>query len=163
MMMISQTSRVSIVLAAALAAACVAVAPAYAASGVKVGMLDCDVSAGAGFIIGSSKEVTCTYKAASGHAEHYRGSIGKLGIDVGVTGKTSMAWAVFAPGKLNRGALAGNYGGASAEATVAVGLGANVLVGGSKNSIALQPFSVQGQTGLNLAAGLANLNLKYVK
>jgi len=80
-----------------------------------------------------------------------------------VTGKGVMAWAVFAPGKLKAGALAGHYVGASAEASVAVGLGANVLVGGSDKSIALQPLSVQAQTGLNLAAGVASLRLKKAK
>lgn len=160
---LSATSKVSLGLAAALAVACVAVAPAYAASGVKVGVLNCDVRAGAGFIIGSSKEVRCVFKGNSGRAERYIGSIGKLGIDVGYTGQASMAWLVFAPGKLNPGALAGSYGGASAQATVAVGLGANVLVGGSNKSIALQPVSVQAQTGLNLAAGLTSLNLRYLK
>jgi hypothetical protein len=160
---ISTTSKISLGLAVALAAACIAVAPASAKSGIKVGVLNCDVSAGAGFIIGSSKEVRCTFKGNSGRVEHYQGSIGKLGIDVGVTSRTEMAWLVFAPGKLNRGALAGSYGGASAEATVAVGLGANVLVGGSNKSIALQPVSIQAQTGLNLAAGLASLTLNAVK
>ena len=38
-----------------------------------------------------------------------------------------------------------------ASATVGVGLGANVLVGGSGNSIALQPVSIEGTTGLNVA------------
>lgn len=159
----SSSSKITLALAVALAVASAAVAPAYAKSGIKVGMLSCDVSAGAGFIIGSSKEVNCTFKGDKGHAERYRGSIGKLGVDIGVTAKTSMAWLVFAPGKVNKGALAGTYLGATAEATVAAGLGANVLVGGSNKSIALQPLSVQAQTGLNLAAGLADLTLKAVK
>jgi hypothetical protein len=72
-----------------------------------------------------------------------------------------MSWVVFAPGKLGPGALAGTYAGATAEATFAVGLGANVLVGGSQSSVALQPVSVQGQTGLNIAAGLAKFTLEY--
>ena len=72
-----------------------------------------------------------------------------------------MTWAVFAPGRINRGALAGSYGGASAQATIGVGLGANVLVGGFKRTIALQPLSIQGQKGLNIAAGIAGLSLRY--
>ena len=72
-----------------------------------------------------------------------------------------MAWAVFAPGKINKGALKGSYTGASAEATVAVGLGANVLVGGFKKGINLQPISFQAQTGLNIAAGVGSLKLRY--
>jgi hypothetical protein len=136
---------------------------AEAKSGVKIGVLSCEVEGGPGFIIGSSKAVDCVYEPASGaRPEHYSGTIGKLGVDIGVTGRTVVAWAVFAPGKVNKGALKGTYTGASAEATVAVGLGANVLVGGFKKGINLQPVSVQGQTGLNIAAGIASLKLRYV-
>ena len=135
---------------------------AEAKSGVKIGVLSCEVAGGVGFIIGSSKGVDCVYRPASGaRVEKYSGSIGKLGIDIGVTEKTVLAWAVFAPGKVNKGALKGSYTGASAEATVAVGLGANVLIGGFKKGINLQPISVQAQTGLNIAAGVASLHLDY--
>jgi uncharacterized protein DUF992 len=134
---------------------------AEARSGVKIGVLSCEIDGGVGFIIGSSKGVDCVYQPASGaRAEHYSGSIGKLGIDIGVTDRAVLAWAVFAPGKVNKGALKGSYSGASAEATVVVGLGANVLVGGFKKGINLQPISVQGQTGLNIAAGVASLKLR---
>ena len=138
-------------------------APALAKDGVKIGVLTCDVSGGVGMIIGSKKSVDCVFEGTVGKRDHYKGSIGKFGLDIGVTGKGVMAWAVFAPGQVNRGALAGNYVGASAEASVAVGLGANVLVGGSNKSIALQPLSVQAQTGLNFAAGVAKLQLKRAK
>jgi hypothetical protein len=149
---------------AALIALGLAASPALAASkGVKIGVLTCDVAGGVGMIIGSSKAVDCSFEGTIGTRERYKGSIDKLGIDIGVTGKGVMAWAVFAPGKLKAGALAGHYAGASAEATVAVGLGANVLVGGSDKSIALQPLSIQAQTGLNLAAGVASLRLKKAK
>ena len=95
---------------------------AEAKSGVKVGVLSCEVDGGVGFIIGSSKGVDCVYRPASGaRPEHYSGSIGKLGVDIGITNRTILAWAVFAPGKINKGALKGSYTGASAEATVAVG------------------------------------------
>lgn len=136
---------------------------AKAKNGVKIGMLTCNVAGGVGLIIGSNKAVDCIFEGTIGQREHYKGSIGKFGLDIGVTGKGVMAWAVFAPGKLKAGALAGKYAGASAEATVAVGLGANVLVGGSDKSVALQPVSVQAQTGLNLAAGVAGLTLKRAK
>jgi hypothetical protein len=149
---------------AAVLALGLAATPALAASkGVKIGMLTCNVDGGVGMIIGSSKGVDCVFEGTIGSRERYSGTIGKLGLDVGVTGKAVMAWAVFAPGKLKAGALAGKYVGASAEASVAVGLGAYVLVGGSDKSIALQPLSVQAQTGLNLAAGVASLRLKRAK
>ncbi|MCA3572842.1 MAG: DUF992 domain-containing protein [Aestuariivirga sp.] len=149
---------------AAILALGLAASPALAANkGVKIGVLTCDVAGGVGMIIGSSRSVDCYFEGTVGSREHYVGTIGKLGLDIGVTGKAIMGWAVFAPGKLKAGALAGNYAGASAEATIAVGLGANVLVGGSNKSIALQPFSVQAQTGLNIAAGVASLKLKKAK
>lgn len=144
-------------LATALAGGSIA---AQAASGVKVGTLNCDVSGGIGLIIGSSKSMKCTFHRADGKAEFYSGTISKLGVDIGVTGRQYMSWVVFAAGSLRPGALAGSYGGATAEATAIVGVGANVLVGGSGRSVALQPLSVEGQTGLNVAAGVAKLTLR---
>jgi Protein of unknown function (DUF992) len=134
---------------------------AGAGSGVKVGMLTCEVAGGVGWIVGSSKTVDCVYEpSGGGSSEHYTGRIGKLGVDIGVTNQTSIAWVVFAPGKTKKGALRGSYTGASAEATVVAGLGANVLVGGFSKTINLQPVSVQAQTGLNIAAGIASLSLE---
>lgn len=152
-------------LAATLAAVGLAMAagPAVARDGVKAGLLTCDVSAGIGMIIGSSKAVDCTFKGENGRVEHYSGRLGKLGLDVGATGEASMAWAVFASGEVRKAALAGKYVGASAQATVIAGLGANVLVGGFEDSINLQPLSIQGQTGLNVAAGLTSLTLEAAR
>ncbi|MEP6827715.1 MAG: DUF992 domain-containing protein [Aestuariivirga sp.] len=146
-------------LAAAALAGLLATAAQAAHSGVKVGVLQCTVAPGVGLILGSSKGVSCTFKG-NGRTENYHGSTGKLGVDIGFTNKSYLSWVVFAPGEIHRGALAGSYVGASAQATVIAGLGANVLVGGWSDSINLQPLSVQGQTGLNVAAGLASLNLK---
>lgn len=135
-----------------------------AREGVKIGLLSCSIEGGVGFIIGSSKAIDCVYKpSGGGRVEHYEGSIDKLGIDIGVTGRSEVAWAVFAPGKVKRGALQGSYGGASAEVTVVGGLGANVLVGGFEKTINLQPVSIQAQTGLNIAAGIAGLRLDYME
>jgi hypothetical protein len=150
------------IIAATLLALPLLAAPAAAREGVKAGTLTCDVSAGIGVIIGSSKEVQCTFEGNGGRVEHYVGRLGKLGVDIGATGEASMAWIVFAPGKINKGALEGTYGGAGAEATVIAGLGANVMVGGFEKSINLQPLSVKGQTGLNVAAGLTSLTLESV-
>ena len=134
-----------------------------AKEGVKIGVLTCHIAGGVGFIVGSSKSIDCVYQpSGGGRAENYEGRISKLGIDIGVTGDTVVVWAVFAPGKVKKGALEGSYGGAAAEATVIAGLGANVLIGGSNKSINLQPLSVQAQTGLNIAAGIAGLKLDYV-
>jgi hypothetical protein len=143
--------------AAAIAAAFVL--PAHADS--KVGTLNCDISAGIGMIVTSQKSVKCVFTPTEGRRpEVYRGTISKYGIDIGTTNGARMVWAVFAPTTAKqRGALAGSYVGATAEATVGAGVGANVLVGGSNRTITLQPVSVQGQTGLNLAVGVGGLTL----
>ena len=134
--------------------------PAQAAN-VEVGVLTCKVFGGAGFIFGSTKDIECVFEGLSGSREPYYGSIDKFGLDIGFTGKSVIVWTVFAPSSdIPYGALAGNYGGVSAEATVGLGVGANALVGGSKNSIALQPVSVQAQQGLNVAVGVAELKLR---
>jgi hypothetical protein len=148
----------------AIAAIVGAVAFAHPASAqrVKAGLLTCDVSGGFGFIIGSSKSVFCNFSPdLPGPPEAYVGSISKFGLDIGATAAGVMVWAVFTgTGGYGPGFLTGEYVGASAEATVAAGLGANVLVGGSDRTIALQPLSVGGQIGLNLAVGVANLRLQ---
>ena len=129
-------------------------------SGVKLGVLNCNIAPGVGLIVGSSKKVSCTFTNRNGRTERYHGSIGKIGLDLGVTGRGRAAWLVFAPGNVGRSSLSGTYVGGQASASVIVGLGANVLVGGFKNNINLQPISVQGQTGLNIAIGVASLNLR---
>lgn len=135
--------------------------PAKADGGVKLGMLVCDVSGSVGLILGGSESASCTFQGPNG-TEYYKGRITQVGLDIGVTAGAVMSWAVFAPGQVGRGALAGTYAGATASASFAVGLGANVLVGGSQNSIALQPVSVEGSAGVNIAAGLASFSLEYV-
>ena len=148
--------------ALAIAAAVALPAPAMAqgANRTKVGTLTCDISAGIGLIIASKKDVTCMFTPSQpGPREVYVGSISKFGLDIGATAGGEMIWAVYAPTNRKFGALAGNYGGASAEATVGAGIGANVLVGGSDRTVTLQPVSVQGQAGLNVAAGVAGLEL----
>ena len=132
--------------------------------GVELGLLDCVVEGGAGFIVGSTKDVKCTYTPADQTfaPEAYFGVINKFGLDVGVTGTTVIQWLVLAPSAnlYAPGALAGDYVGASAEATVVIGAGANLLVGGSDKSFTLQPLSVQAQTGLNLAVGVSQFQLR---
>lgn len=129
-------------------------------SGVRTGTLECDVAGGAGFIIGSKRDVACTYKARGMKPQRYVGSIGKLGLDVGVTSKSVMVWQVVAPSGEARGqTLDGKYRGVSAGAAVAAGASANVLVA-SDTGFNLQPVSVSGERGLNLAAGVGTLSLR---
>jgi hypothetical protein len=126
---------------------------------VQAGSLECSMSSGIGLIVGSQRNVACNYKPNNGPPEAYVGTMTRIGLDVGVTGGGAIIWAVFSGTNRYTGMLTGTYVGASAEATVAAGLGANVLVGGSNRSVALQPLSVQGQVGLNIAAGIGSLEL----
>lgn len=128
---------------------------------LKTGTLNCDISAGIGMIIGSQKEVTCLFMPVNNAPQEvYVGVIRKFGLDIGATGGSQMIWAVYAPTSGSFAGLSGTYAGATAQATVGAGLGANVLLGGSNRTVALQPLSVQGQVGLNLAAGVASLELR---
>jgi hypothetical protein len=130
----------------------------------RVGTLTCDISPGLGLIVGSQREVTCVFTPSrGGRREAYLGTITRVGLDVGATAGGQMVWAVFAPSSARYAALAGNYVGASGEATLGAGLGANALIGGSNRTVALQPISVQGQVGLNLAVGVAGLALNPVR
>ena len=128
--------------------------------GVKTGVLTCNVSSGWGLIFGSSKDLNCTYQSVTNREEHYAGTINKYGVDVGYHNGGVIVWAVFAPSaNLAPGTLTGDYGGVTAGAAVGVGAGANALVGGSNKSISLQPVSIEGLTGLNVAAGVASISL----
>ena len=149
------------VMAVIAAVALPAPAMAQAPDRTKAGTLTCDISAGIGLIITSKKNVACMFTPLQpGPREVYSGSITKFGLDLGATTGGEMIWAVYAPSNKRFGALAGHYGGASAEATVGAGVGANVLIGGSERTVTLQPVSVQGQAGLNVAVGVAGLDLR---
>jgi len=129
---------------------------------VKTGYLTCHEASGWGFVFGSSRELRCSYSSNGGRTEYYSGSVSKFGADIGYLKSSVILWAVAATTKdIKPGALAGHYGGVTASLTLGAGGGANVLVGGFENSIALQPISVEGQNGLNVAAGFEELNLKY--
>jgi hypothetical protein len=141
--------------------AAVSLAGPASAENVKVGSLRCDVAGGLGLIIGSSKEMSCRFVSSRGRVEHYYGTIRKFGLDIGQTNAGTLAWDVFAPtgGSLRR-ALAGDYAGVGASATLGAGLGANAMVGGRGNSFTLQPLSIQTQTGLDLAGGVSSMTLR---
>jgi hypothetical protein len=122
--------------------------------GVRIGVLDCEIGGGLGYVLGSAKEIDCVFNPSrQGVSDNYAGTIRKLGVDVGFTTRGHLVWAVFAPtAGYHAGSLGGRYRGATVEATAGVGVGANVLVGGTTGSVHLQLISVTGQTGLNLAA-----------
>jgi hypothetical protein len=160
------SGKVVVVLALALALSAFAAPPAHAQGGqraaVRAGYLTCNVSSGWGLIFGSSRSLNCSYAMQPGYTEFYTGTITRFGADIGFLSSAVMIWAVLAPTtNLGQGSLAGTYAGATASAAVGVGAGANVLIGGFNHSIALQPISIEGQNGLNVAAGVAALTLKF--
>jgi len=146
---------------AAAAALAMIVKPADAQSRrIQVGTLTCSLAAGVGLIVGSQRNVRCQFKGRPGEPEEtYTGTMTRVGLDIGVTSGSAIIWAVFSDTNRYGGTLTGTYTGASAEVSIAAGLGANVLVGGSNSTVALQPLSVQGQLGLDIAAGIGQLEL----
>jgi uncharacterized protein DUF992 len=128
---------------------------------VQVGILECRGGSSIGFIVGSVTNLGCVLRVDGMPEDRYVATIRKVGLDLGITEETALAWGVFAPtARLGPGDLSGNYAGAQGSAAVGVGVGGNALIGGSSNSIALQPLSVQGSVGLSVAAGLESLELR---
>jgi hypothetical protein len=128
---------------------------------VHVGALTCNTGPSVGLLIGSQQQMNCLFTSRRGLRENYTGTINRLGLDIGLTAGGRMVWCVYAPSSgLKSHALAGNYVGAGANASLVVGAGANALVGGSNRTIALQPLSVERRVGANLAMGVANLTLQ---
>lgn len=138
----------------------------HAQQRIEIGQLECFVDAGTGYIIGSQKDISCVFTSAKSEeiVDNYFGVINKFGLDIGTTAESYIKWIVVAPtdSQFTKGFLHGDYIGASASATFAVGLGANVLVGGSSKTFALQPVSIQTQKGLNIAAGIAEIELRSI-
>jgi Protein of unknown function (DUF992) len=151
----------SVFAAAILAAAVLTMEPAAAQPArVQVGTLTCSMSASIGLVVASTKNVNCVFRGQAGEPdEGYTGTMTTIGLDIGVTAGGVIVWTVFAGTSRYAGMLAGTYSGATAEVSVAAGLGANVLVGGSNRTVALQPVSLQGQVGLDIAAGIGQLEL----
>ncbi len=137
-------------------------APDFArAQSVRAGGLTCDTGPRVGLIVGSRQHLQCVFVPNSGGRYSYTGRISRVGLDVGITGGGRLFWAVFAPtSRVHRGSLVGTYVGASGNAALGIGLGANVLVGGSHRTISLQPLSIEGQVGVNLALGVSRLTLR---
>ena len=141
------------------------IATANAAPQVQAGVLQCQGGQNVGFVVGSVTQLECVFQSANARRpEPYVATVKRIGLDLGVTAQTQLAWAVSAPTtQLPRGALAGSYGGVGINASVGLGAGGNFLFGGPNNAYALQPMSVQGQTGLNVAAGIAGIDLEPVR
>jgi hypothetical protein len=150
----------TIIAAAALAGS---FAGAHALPAGRAGILECRGGQNVGFVVGSVASLECVFQSPGRRPEAYLATVHRFGVDIGVTAQTQFTWAVNAPNtRLGYGDLAGTYGGVGANASIGIGGGGNFLVGGPRNAYALQPISVQGQTGLNVAAGVAGLELEPV-
>ena len=131
---------------------------------LRAGILQCQGGQNVGFVVGSTTSLECVFQSEGRRPEPYVATVHRFGLDLGITDQTRLSWAVNAPtGRVGPGNLAGNYGGVGANASVGVGGGGNFLVGGPANAYALQPISLQGQTGLNVAAGVADIELVPVR
>lgn len=138
--------------------ACLSAGPADART--KVGVLECNVSPGAGLLITSDQALSCRFRSTSGRTSYYVGTIRKFGLALGISGPQRLVWGVFAPAEPGaRHVLAGEYVGATGNVAIGAGLGGNVLIGGGSRSIALQPISVSSDSGLNITAGVGDLVL----
>jgi hypothetical protein len=148
----------------AIASLVVPIASANALPQVRAGVLQCQGGQNVGFVVGSVTSLECIFQSEGRRPEPYIATVRRYGVDLGFTDQTRFSWAVNAPSaSIGRGDLAGNYDGVGANASVGVGFGGNFLVGGPANSYALQPISVQGQTGLNVTAGIADIELQPVR
>jgi Protein of unknown function (DUF992) len=136
---------------------------AHGQTWVQAGMLRCRLNPSIGFVIFGHQSMECSFQPVSGAVQAYEGAINTVGLDLGVSEAGRFAWAVFGPANgMPYGALGGEYVGASGDIGIGVGAGANVLVGGSNRSVALQPVSLEGSVGLNVVAGLSQLKLRPV-
>jgi Protein of unknown function (DUF992) len=136
-------------------------ATAEARQPFRAGTLTCDTGPRVGLVLGSRQEMQCVFLASDGQRHTYTGLIRRLGLDIGVTRGGTLLWRVFARNsQIGRGTLRGSYVGASGNVALGLGLSVKVLIGGSRRSIILQPLSVEGQIGLNLALGVTNLILR---
>jgi hypothetical protein len=129
-------------------------------NGANTGSLSCNVAGGAGFVVGSTKALNCIFTRADGSGERYVGEVKRFGIDIGYTREAQIVWLVFAPGTVGAGVLAGSYAGPTVQGTAGVGVASSVLVGGNRGQVTLQPVSVEGSVGFNVAGGVAEIVLK---
>ena len=129
------------------------------------GMLRCKLNPSIGFVIFGHQSMECQFVPSDpGPPQLYEGALNTVGIDIGVVSAGGLAWAVLAPTSgVAAGALAGEYVGASGDIALGAGVGANVLIGGSQRSFALQPVSLEGSVALDVTLGLSAFQLRYVR
>lgn len=139
-------------------------APAGAFAQERTGVLQCKLMGSGVSLLVENQEVDCLYRDDHGAPdEKYTGKLTKVGANISINGPGELGWAVATTSKqLIPGALAGQYAGPGVTAKLGVGGGGAILVGGSDNTISLQPFTAEAGTGLGVTAGVQNLALIYV-
>jgi len=136
-------------------------ADAQPATWTQAGMLKCRLNPSIGFIIAGHQSMECLFEQNGLPPQAYQGALNTLGLDIGVSAGGVLGWAVFSPTRgIPAGALAGEYVGASGDIGLGVGVGANVLIGGSARTVALQPVSLEGSVAVNIAVGVSGLKLR---
>jgi len=134
------------------------------AARLAVGSLACTAGESGGVIVMTDQALDCVFQPSDGgEPQQYVGEVRKFGLDVGVTGGTQIQWLVLADeSDWDPSALGGNYLGVSADASLGIGVGVNVLLGGTNGSIVLQPVSIQEEVGVDIAVGITDLQLTPV-
>jgi hypothetical protein len=139
-------------------------APAHAQPHwTQVGMLKCKLNPSIGFIIAGHQSMECNFVPSNPNMppQAYQGALNMLGLNIGISAGGVLGWAVMArTAGIPAGALAGEYVGASGDIALGLGAGANVLIGGSGRSVALQPVSLQGSIAVKVAVGVSALKLR---
>jgi hypothetical protein len=131
-----------------------------ALANTQLGLLKCDTSIGIGEILVRKQTMTCVFTHTDGTTENYTGKVHQFGIEIGEVDEGHLAWAVFAASPATgTGLLAGKYAGVDASVAAGIGLGADVLVGGTGEAFSLQPFAVEGEPGVGIAAGVEQIEL----
>lgn len=136
------------------------------AAHIKIGILRCEIEGGFGYILGSSKLLSCNFQSAANpaYSHQYSGQILKVGADIGYTSRGKLIWAVFAPTyDLAQSDLDGIYVGLSGEASLGVGVGVNMLIGSFNESLNLIPINTSGTLGMNIAGGLGAVTLTRIQ
>jgi hypothetical protein len=155
--------RLSYIVGAASAIFLASFATANAQQRVQAGVLHCHGGPSVGQILSSVTEFDCVFESRGRRPEGYVATVRRFGVELGATRETQLGWRVYAPTvQVGAGDLSGRYGGVGGNVAVGVGGGSNFLIGGSENSFALQPLSLQGQTGLNVSGGAVSLELRPV-
>jgi hypothetical protein len=92
--------------------------------------MTCNVASGFGYILGSSRDVSCTFSTPAGRPEHYAGTISKFGLDIGYVQNAVIAWTFVAPTVARAGSVSRSRMVAAIQAQAAFAEGTGGGIGG---------------------------------